>query len=65
MMNKEQAQQLATQAAIEQRNQALNAVIELQVQLAMAQAEIAELKAVKPEPQPEGANKRAADHGHG
>ena len=64
-MNKEQAQQLATQAAIEQRNQALNAVIELQVQLAMAQAEIAELKAAKADPQPEGSNKRAAEHGHG
>ncbi len=44
---KQQGQQLAVQIAIEQRNQALNQVIDLTATLTMAQAKIAQLEAAK------------------
>lgn len=60
-----QGQKLATQVAIEQRNAAQNEVIELRVQNTLLQAELAELKAAKEDPQPDGLGKRSAENGYG
>ena len=48
----QQATQLAVQAAIEQRNAALNTVIDLRVELTLVRAELTELKAAQEKQQP-------------
>ncbi len=45
--DKLQAAQLALQAAVQQREQALNTVIDLRVELTLVRAELTEMKAAK------------------